>query len=175
MRVCANPNCDEPSMTVNPSLRCVNCESYRKSHDGEERPLRLIRWPAQGHPLLPTVALTKLTGITYRRIDHAVRTGWLVPTVEGNGSGTSRGFTFDDAVRAVVGFECTGFVDKHREYAVLACASVTRLRLRAGKFSELVIDVDAIREHLREQWPAEYAMDLDDEARGIVLGQAVAA
>lgn len=173
MRVCANPHCSEQA-AYNSGGRCMNCNSYLE-RTGTERPLQFVLWPQHGHPLLPTRALCKMTGITYRRIDHAIRTGWLKSTVEAKGSGYARGFTFDDATRAVVGFECAALAAHQRDAAVAMCCGVPRLRFRVGEYSELVIDVTSIRSDLLDKWPREYAMDLDDDDRAIVLGREVAA
>lgn len=172
MRTCVNGDCN--GTTRYASSRCANCESYYHAH-GEERPLRLILWPTHGHPLLTSTGLCKLTGITYRRLDHAVRCGWLRPTVDAEGSGYARGFTLDDAVRTVVGFECAGLPDDLRDHAVRACNHAQRIRLRVGAFSEFVIDVAAIREYVESRWPDDAERDLDEQARAAVLGTEVAA
>jgi hypothetical protein len=44
----------------------------------------------------------RVTGLTYRELDHAVRQGWLSASVPAEGGGTSRRYGRDDVRRARV-------------------------------------------------------------------------
>lgn len=51
--------------------------------------------------MLASADVCQLAGITYRQLDYWVRTGRLVPSLPGDGSGSRRCWSLDDARKAI--------------------------------------------------------------------------
>lgn len=154
MAICANPNCyAEPSN----GPRCGACSSYL-TFTGQERPRLLVLYPNRGHNLLGSTELGKVAGLTYRQIDHAIRTGRVTPTIEAEGTGTRRGFDLDAATTLAV-FLALPVSFRDEPIDPRADAIVVE-----GDHWTFRFDVRAVREHLQSMWPENRDLFLTDGA-----------
>lgn len=141
--VCKNQYCESPTESLG---MCASCYSY-ESMTGNPRPPELILWPGKGHPLATTSDVVKMTGMTYRMIDYAIRSFHLSTTVDGNGSGHQRGWSASDVAHLLITY--------------------ARNRARVLEFFDevdgvdLSIDYFAVLDWVVSRWPRGVATDWD--------------
>lgn len=154
--ICINPNgCTTPAHN---GSRCATCASYLWTF-GRERPAELIRYPGRRHPLPSGKELEAMLDVSYRRIDYLIRSGRFMPTVYASGSGTKRGFTFDDAVVVAALLAVPSDVD----VASLSDAVRAGDPAWVSEYAPAVtvsVNLDELRMVLVERWPQERATDL---------------
>lgn len=117
---------------------------------------------AAGLVLYSTGDAVKGTGVSVRNLDYWVRIGLVVPTIEAEGTGTIRGYTFDDLVLLKIcgmlsesGVEFRrALLAKVRDYlsspAVRAGQIDKWVHIHISKYYEVVLYVESIRRDLRE-------------------------
>lgn len=92
------PNERDPRETY-----CRTCQRYLDTYGVMRRPELVIHTYLIGRGNTVSGAeLASILGVTYRRVDHAARTGRITTTVHPLGTGTPRGFSVGDACGAAV-------------------------------------------------------------------------